>query len=67
METKNQLPLKGHKIILADRITLVGMLLCVALMLQPWWSEGLRVGFFLLMGCIIGQIIFSHLLPEEPR
>ena len=48
-------------IINLDRVTLIGMALGVALILQPWWPGGLRAGFFMTIAFTIGQIVFSHL------
>jgi hypothetical protein len=39
---------------------LIGMALGVALMLQPWWSGGLRAGFFVTALCTLLQIVLSH-------
>jgi hypothetical protein len=44
-----------------DRLTLVGMALGVAILLQPWWSGGFRVGFFVVLGATLAQIVASHL------
>ena len=44
-----------------DRFSLFGMALGVATMLQPWWSDGFRVGFFVTISCTILQILMSHL------
>ena len=48
-----------------DRLTLLGVGLGVALMLQPWWSGGFRAGFFLTLFFVGAQIVASHLLPPE--
>ena len=45
-----------------DRIAQVGMGLGVALMLQPWWREGLRYGFFSTALFTILHIVTSHLV-----
>ena len=44
-----------------ERWTLVGMALGVALMLQPWWSGGMRAGFFVTLGFTIAQIVLGHM------
>jgi hypothetical protein len=44
-----------------DRLSLLGMALGVALMLQPWWSGGFGVGFFVVVISTVGQIVFSHM------
>lgn len=46
-----------------DRGAQFGMLVGVALMLNPWWQEGLRYGFFVTALCTILHIITSH---KEP-
>lgn len=43
-----------------DRIAQMGMLVGVALMLNPWWKEGLRYGFFATALCTILHIYTSH-------
>ena len=45
-----------------DKFSLIGMALGAGLMLQPWWSEGFRAGFFGTICCTILQIVTSHLL-----
>ncbi|MBI5363174.1 MAG: hypothetical protein HZA53_08340 [Planctomycetes bacterium] len=52
------------KAAILERAALVGMGLGVALMLQPWWSGGLRAGFFATLACTLLQIVSSH-LPKE--
>jgi len=48
-----------------DRLTLAGIALSIALMLQPWWHGGFRVGFFLALASTLGQIVTAHLVPRE--
>jgi len=50
-----------------DAATLWGMALGLALMLQPWWDGGLRVGFFVTLGGTVAQIVASHLRPGATR
>ena len=45
-----------------DKLSLVGMALGVALMLQPWWASGFAFGFFLTLGSTVLQIVTSHLI-----
>jgi len=45
-----------------DKLSLVGMALGVAMMLQPWWGNGFEVGFFVTIACTVSQIVTSHLL-----
>lgn len=47
-----------------ERAALVGMALGVALLLQPWWTGGVRVGFFATLAFTVLQIAASH-LPKE--
>ncbi len=44
----------------ADRWTLAGLGIGVAAMLQPWWAEGFRLGFFFTALCVVAQIVASH-------
>jgi len=46
--------------VILDRIALIGMLLGVSFIIQPWWSEGLRVGFFVTLIFTVLHIITSH-------
>lgn len=48
-----------------ERWTLVGMALGVALMLQPWWSGGMRAGFFVTLGFTLAQIVLGHMAERE--
>jgi hypothetical protein len=48
-----------------DRLTLGGIAAGLALVLQPWWSGGLKAGFFLTIAAVLGQIVTAHLLPAE--
>jgi hypothetical protein len=47
-----------------DRALFWGMGLGTAIMLQPFWTGGLRFGFFLTLGSTVLEIITGHLLPE---
>lgn len=44
-----------------DRLARVGMVVGVALMLQPFWSEGLRYGFFATAFFTVLHIATSHM------
>jgi hypothetical protein len=44
-----------------ERLALLGLALGVALMLQPWWAGGMRVGFFVTLVSTVAQIVLSHL------
>lgn len=55
-----------------ERLALAGMALGVALMIQPWWAGGMRVGFFATAAFTLAQITVSHLprrtaAPERPE
>ena len=43
---------------------LLGMALGVALMIQPWWSGGMRAGFFATAAFTLAHMVVSH-LPER--
>ena len=45
-----------------DRIALAGMGASLAIVLQPWWSGGLRIGFFLTAVFTVLQIVTSHVI-----
>ncbi len=47
-----------------DRALLCGMALGTVLMLQPYWSEGLKWGLFLTLGSTVLEIVTAHLLPQ---
>jgi len=48
-----------------DKIARIGMLLGIALLLQPWWREGFRWGFFCTAFFTILQIVTSHVQSED--
>jgi hypothetical protein len=50
-----------------EGLSLWGMALGVVTMLQPWWSGGMRAGFFLAAACTIAQIVLSHLPKDRPE
>ena len=43
-----------------ERLALLGMTLGVVLMLQPWWSGGLRAGFFVTAAFTVLHIAIVH-------
>jgi len=47
-----------------EKYVLLGMLCAVAVMLQPWWAGGLRVGFFATALFTVLHIVVAH-LPEK--
>ena len=50
-----------------DFLSLIGMALGVALMLQPWWDGGFRAGFFVTLAFTLVQIGASHLSGSNPN
>jgi hypothetical protein len=44
-----------------DKFSLFGMAAGVAMMLQPWWIDGFRAGFFVTVIATATQIIAGHL------
>ncbi|MEE2656992.1 MAG: hypothetical protein VX733_00695 [Candidatus Latescibacterota bacterium] len=47
-------------IAILDRIAQFGLAGAVALMLQPWWREGFRYGFFATLLFVVFHIFTSH-------
>ena len=45
-----------------DKLSLIGMALGVAMMLQPWWAGGFAIGFFLTLASTMLQILTSHII-----
>ena len=60
------LPNRNAAFAAADRATLAGMAVGLGVMLQPWWSEGLRVGFFVTLVATLAQTVFGRLRPGAP-
>jgi hypothetical protein len=52
---------------LLDGLTLAGIAAGLALELQPFWSDGLRVGFLVTLVAVVLQIVFSHLVAAAAR
>jgi hypothetical protein len=48
-----------------DKAAQWGMVLGVGFMLNPWWAEGLRYGFFLTALSTIVHIVTSHMELES--
>ncbi|MBL8843012.1 MAG: hypothetical protein JNL90_15950 [Planctomycetes bacterium] len=46
---------------LFDRATLLLMVAGLALLLQPWWVDGFRVGFFATLAGVLLQTVAGHL------
>ena len=51
---------------LADKALLLGMGLGTLLMLQPLWSDGLKLGFFMTLTSTVLEIVTGHMLPGTP-
>ncbi len=49
------------RVVYLDRLARSGMLIGVALMLQPWWGQGLRYGFLVTAISTLLHILTSHL------
>lgn len=54
-------------LLLCDRVTLLGIAGGLALQLQPFWSDGLRVGFVVTLVAVVLQIVFGHLAASQAR
>jgi hypothetical protein len=54
-------------LVVCDRLTLVGIAAGLALELQPFWSDGLRVGFLVTLAAVVLQILFAHLVAAPAR
>ena len=48
-------------LVLCDRLSLVAIAAGLALELQPFWKDGLRVGFVVTLAAVVAQILFGHL------
>ncbi len=44
-----------------DRLARAGMIIGLGAMLQPWWQEGLRYGFFATAIFTVLHIVTSHM------
>ena len=49
-------------IVRVDLVARVGLAAGVAFLLQPWWAEGFRYGFFVTILFTVAHIITSHLV-----
>ena len=50
---------------IVDRAAQLGLAAGVALMLQPWWADGFRYGFFATAAFAVLHIVTSHLVDED--
>jgi hypothetical protein len=48
-------------LVLCDRLSLVAIAAGLAVELQPFWRDGLRVGFVVTLAAVVAQILFGHL------
>ena len=48
-------------LVLCDRLSLIAIAAGIALELQPFWSDGLRIGFVVTLAAVVLQILFGHL------
>jgi len=46
---------------LVHGLSLAGMALGMALVVQPWYANGLRVGFFVTLGTTVIYIVIAHI------
>ncbi|MCY2960536.1 MAG: hypothetical protein NTY35_10265 [Planctomycetota bacterium] len=56
---------RGGTVVRLERLTLVGMAIGAALMLQPWWPGGMRAGFFVTLGSTLAQIVLGHMAESD--
>ncbi|MBT5873753.1 MAG: hypothetical protein HOH43_10060 [Candidatus Latescibacteria bacterium] len=50
----------SHPMKILDRLALSGMAIGIVSILQPWWTEGLRTGFFATLIFTALHIVTSH-------
>jgi hypothetical protein len=59
----NNISLRAHRII--EQILIVGIVLGVVGMFQPWLFEGYKYGFVLLLISTLSFILWSHITPKR--
>jgi hypothetical protein len=59
----NNISLRAHRII--EQILIVGIVLGVVGMFQPWLFEGYKYGFVLLLISTLSFILWSHITPKQ--
>ena len=52
-------------IVRVDLAARVGLAVGIALLLQPWWANGFRYGFFATILFTVAHIITSHLVDGD--
>jgi hypothetical protein len=65
-DAKGRGPIRGL-LVLCDRLSLAAIAAGLALELQPFWSDGLRVGFVVTLAAVVLQILFGHLAAAKAR
>lgn len=45
-----------------DQAAIAGIALGFGFLMQPWWGQGLRTGFFLTLFATILHVVTSHLV-----
>lgn len=51
-----------------DRIARVGLAVGIGCLLQPWWADGFRYGFFVTLACTLLHIVTSRFVTgQEPE
>jgi len=45
----------------------LGIAAGIGLILQPWWTDGFRVGFFVTAGFTVLHIVVTHIKTGERR
>jgi len=61
----NNVPARTHRII--EQVLIVGIVLGVVGMFQPWIFEGYKYGFLLLLLSTLGFIVWSHVSPKREQ
>jgi hypothetical protein len=59
----NNIPARAHRIV--EQILIVGIILGVVGMFQPWLFEGYKYGFLLLLISTLSFILWSHIAPKR--
>ena len=50
-----------------DRAALAGIAAGIAMLVQPWWAGGFRIGFFVTLAATVFHIVTSHVAAEADR
>jgi hypothetical protein len=57
----------AHTFTLVERFLIGGIVVGVVCMFQPWFFQGFRIGFLLLLFSTLGFIVWSHVTPAAPQ